>query len=78
MKDFATQIYSAVKSGRLKEPFGPADVKRVCPGWARRTYTVFLAKHAVVNPNNLSGLFQYVGPDQYRTLPEVLKSLASP
>jgi hypothetical protein len=47
MKDFATQIYAAVRNRRLKEPFGPDDVKRACPGWAERTYAVFLPKHAV-------------------------------
>jgi hypothetical protein len=41
MKDFATQIYGAVKDRKLKEPFGPDDVERACPGWAPRTYTNF-------------------------------------
>jgi hypothetical protein len=48
MKDFATQIYGAVRS-ELKEPFGPDDVKRACSGWAEKTYTVFLGKPAVGN-----------------------------
>jgi hypothetical protein len=40
MKDFANQIYAVVRDRRLKEPFGPDDVKRACPGWAERTYTI--------------------------------------
>jgi hypothetical protein len=49
MKAFASQIYAAVKSGRLKEPFNAATVMKACPGWADRTYHVFLGKHAVGN-----------------------------
>jgi hypothetical protein len=72
MKDFATQIYAAVRDRRLKEPFGPDDVKRACPGWAERTYTNFLSKHAVGNPSKTSELFQRIAPGQYRTLPRLL------
>ncbi len=71
MKDFATQIYAAVRDRRLKEPFGPDDVKRACPGWAERTYTNFLSKHAVGNPSKTTELFQRIGPVQYRTLPRI-------
>jgi hypothetical protein len=74
MRDFATQIYAAVRSGRLKEPFGPDDVRRACPGWAQRTYTNFLSKHAVGNPSQTSELFQRVGPGSYRTIPVLLNS----
>jgi hypothetical protein len=74
MKDFATQIYAVVKNGGLKEPFGPDDVKRACPGWAQRTYTNFLSKHAVGNPSGTSELFQRVGPGRYRTIPRLLNS----
>jgi len=69
MRDFAIQIYAAVRSRRLKEPFGPHDVKRACPGWAERTYTNFLSKHAVGNPSKTTELFQRIGPGRYRTLP---------
>jgi hypothetical protein len=68
MKAVATQIYSAVRSRRLKEPFGADDVKRACPGWAERTYTNFLSKHAVGNPSKTTELFERIGPGQYRTL----------
>jgi len=76
MKDFATQIYAAVRDRRLKEPFGPDEVKRACPGWAQRTYTNFLSKHAVGNPGKTTELFQRIGPGRYRTLPRLLNSRA--
>jgi hypothetical protein len=49
MKEFAAQIFAAVQSGRLSEPFGPETLKRACPGWAERTYRTFLPKHAEGN-----------------------------
>jgi hypothetical protein len=69
MKGFATQIYAAVRDRRLKEPFGPDNVKRVCLGWAQCTYTNFLSKHAVGTPSKTVELFQRIGSGQYRTLP---------
>ena len=74
MKGFATQIYEAVRDRRLKEPFGPEDVKRACPGWAQHTYTNFLPKHAVGNPSKTTELFQRIGPGEYRTLTRLQKS----
>jgi hypothetical protein len=65
MKKFATQIYNAVKAGRLAEPFNAAMVKRACPGWAEKTYTVFLSKHAVGN-GSTTELFVRVSPGLYR------------
>jgi hypothetical protein len=72
MREFATQIYAAVRDQRLKEPFGPEEVRRACPGWAQRTYSTFLPKHAVGNPGKTSELFEWVGPGQYRTIPKLL------
>src|SRR4029077_5296706 len=71
----ATQ-YAAVKNRKLKEPFGPEDVKRACPGWAPRAYTNFLSKHAVGIPSKTTELFQFqrIGPGQYRTLPSLFDS----
>jgi hypothetical protein len=74
MGDFASQIYAAVRSGRLKEPFGPADVKRTCPGWAERTYANFLSKHRVGNPSKTTELFERLRPGLYRTLPKLHSS----
>lgn len=70
MKEFASQIYDAVQQGRLKEPFGAADVKRACPGWAESTYKVSLAKHAVGN-GATTELFERVSTGLYRTLPRL-------
>jgi hypothetical protein len=38
MKTFASQIYAAVHTGRLTQPFNAAMVRKACPGWAERTY----------------------------------------
>ena len=74
MKKFASQIFAAVRGGRLKEPFGPDDVRRACPDWALRSYTVFLSKHAVGNPSKTTELFERVAPSRYRTLSELSNS----
>jgi hypothetical protein len=68
LKDFASQIYAAVRGGRLAEPFGPNDAQRACPGWAPKTYTVFLSKHRVGNPGKTTELFERVASGLYRTL----------
>jgi len=68
MKDFASQIYAAVRENRLEEPFSSDDVKHACPGWALRTYSVFLPKHAVGNPGRTTELFERVAPGLYRTV----------
>lgn len=65
MKTFATEIYSAVREGRLAQPFTADMVKRACPGWAERTYHVFLPKHRVGN-GNTTELFVRVAPGSYR------------
>jgi hypothetical protein len=74
MNDFASQIYAAVRGGRLKEPFGPDDVRRACPGWAAKTYSVFLSKHRVGNPGGTTELFERVSAARYRTRPKLRNS----
>ena len=71
MRDFATAIYAAVRSGRLKEPFNAVDVRRACPGWANRTYSNFLSKHRVGNPSKTSEFFIQVAPGLFRTDPDL-------
>jgi hypothetical protein len=66
MKQFASEIYAAVQAKRLREPFDADAVSRACPGWAERTYHVFLAKHAVGNPGKNTELFVRVSPGVYR------------
>jgi hypothetical protein len=65
MKELASQIYGAVRSGRLTEPFTAATVKRACPGWAERTYHVFLPKHWEGN-GRTTELFIHVAPGSYK------------
>lgn len=65
MKEFASQIYAAVRSGRLAEPFNASMLKSSCPGWADSTYHVFLPKHAVGNGTETE-LFIRVSPGMYR------------
>jgi hypothetical protein len=65
MKEFGSEIYAAVHSGKLAEPFNAAMVKRACPGWAERTYRTFLGKHAVGN-GQTTELFVRVGRGLYR------------
>ncbi len=74
MRDVASQIYAAVRAGRLSEPFRSNDVKEACPGWAARTYSNFLSKHAVGNPSKTTELFQKVAAGLYRTIPKLLNS----
>jgi hypothetical protein len=57
MKEFASQIYAAVQSKKLAEPFDADMIKRACPGWTNRTYHVFPSKHAVGNPGKNTELF---------------------
>jgi len=67
MKEFGSQIYAAVRAGRLAEPFNAAMVKRACPGWANGTYHTFLGKHAVGN-GNTTELFVRVGRGLYKRI----------
>jgi hypothetical protein len=66
MKEFGSEIYEAVRSGTLNEPFNAAMVKKACPGWADRSYRTFLAKHAVGNPDSNTELFVRAGRGFYK------------
>jgi hypothetical protein len=65
MKQFACEIYAAVKSGNLKQPFDAAMLKKACPGWAPKTYSVFIGKHAAGN-GKTTELFVRVERGLYR------------
>ncbi len=57
------RIRAAVRAGRLREPFTPADVNRILGiDWAG----VFLPKHRVGNPRGETELFIRVGRGRYR------------
>ena len=58
----------ALQDGRLPPVFGPKEVAVACPGWSKRTYSVFLPKHRVGNPGGDTELFERAGPGLYRML----------
>jgi hypothetical protein len=64
LKQFGSEIYAAVESGKLRQPFDAAMLKQACPGWAPKTYLVFPAKHAVGN-GKTTELFVRVSPRLY-------------
>ena len=65
MREFATEIYTAVQRGKLAQPFNASRVKKACPGWADKTYHTFLGKHAEGN-GATTELFVRVGHGTYR------------
>jgi hypothetical protein len=65
MREIGTQIYDAVRLGRLQEPFTPKMVQKACPGWAKATYGAFLPKHAEGNPGKNTVLFVRVSTGSY-------------
>jgi hypothetical protein len=75
MKTFAMEIYRAVRSGKLKEPFNADMVRKACPGWADQTYNAFLPKHEVDNTGGNSGLFKRTSPGFYKTLSALHKTV---
>jgi len=75
MKAFAEEIYRAVRSGKLQEPFDADMVRRACPGWADRTYNAFLPKHEVDNPGGNSKLFKRTSPGFYKTITALHKTI---
>jgi hypothetical protein len=68
MKAFASEIYAAVRSGKLREPFTATTAKLACPGWADATYKVFFNKHRAGNPGNTTELFIRVARGQFRII----------
>lgn len=58
-------IVTALQSGTLCEPFGPAEFRIACPGFGAGTYNAFLGKHAFGNRGGDSELFERVAPGQF-------------
>ena len=58
MSRFVEDIRRARRREQLQECFRSADVRKACPGWAKRTYTVFLSKHRVGNPGGYTAYFK--------------------
>jgi hypothetical protein len=61
-------IVSAVRAGRLQEPFSSRDFRRACPGFGEGTYRVFLNKHRRGNPGGNSELFERVAQGRFELL----------
>jgi hypothetical protein len=61
-------IVQAVKSGRLKEPFGQDDFRGACPNLGEGTYQAFLHKHRKGNPGGASELFEMISSGKFRLL----------
>ena len=59
-----SSIVQGVRRGDLSEPFGTAEFRRECPGFAENTYRKFLGKHREGNGNE-SELFQRVSRGRY-------------
>ena len=68
MKGLGLQIYAAVETGRLPEPFNRFMLRAACPGWAENTYRQFLAKHEIGNCQGNPQLFRRLDRGWYRTL----------
>jgi hypothetical protein len=66
---FVNDIRQARRRGALPERFRAADVRRACPGWADRTYAVFLPKHRRGNPAGYTEYFDR-HPDGHYSLIE--------
>jgi hypothetical protein len=61
-------IVSAVRSGRLIEPFDQANFRSACPGFGEGTYQAFLYKHRLGNSGGNTELFERVSPGQFKLL----------
>jgi len=61
-------IVTAVRSGRLIEPFSVNDFRNACPGWAEGTYNAFLYKHRKGNYGKASELFEQVGINSFQCI----------
>lgn len=60
-----SSIVEAVQNGKLEEPFTKDDFRKVCPGFAEGTHSVFLKKHRVGNPGGNTELFKEVSPGKF-------------
>jgi hypothetical protein len=65
---FVEDIREARRRGRLPARFRPQDVRKACPGWADKTYNVFLPKHRVGNPGGYTPYFEQHRDGSYSLL----------
>jgi hypothetical protein len=73
MKEFGSQIFAAVASGKHGQPFNDAMIKKASPVWANRTYYTFPGKHRV-GYGKETELFVRVSRGWYRLNPKMVGS----
>jgi len=64
-------LVEAVTGGTLDEPFGQAEFRRVCPGFAEGTYRAFLWKHSGggnTSTGKNSQLLERIAPGRFRLI----------
>jgi hypothetical protein len=59
-------IVTAIRGGKLIEPFSKSEFRAACPGFGDGTYNAFLDKHTVGNPGGNSELFVRVSPGSFK------------
>lgn len=70
MSRFILDIRKARKERRLPQRFFPKDVRDACPGWAEKTYHVFLPKHRRNNPGGYTVYFERHNDGSYSLIEE--------
>ena len=61
-------IVTAIRTGKLSEPFTTRDFQNSCPGFGNGTYNAFLYKHCCGNSGGNSELFLKVQPGKFECL----------
>ena len=67
-KAFASEVYAAVRSGKLVQPFSAETVKRACPGRSEATYRNFFKRHRVGNAVRMAELFVHRGSNHFEII----------
>ena len=70
MSKFVLDIRKARREGGLTRRFRPKDIQKACPGWAERTYYVFLPKHRLDNPGGYKAYFERHSDGSYSLIDE--------
>ena len=68
---FMEDIRRARARGSLPERFWSEDVPRTCPGWAERTYGVFLSKHRLGKPGSYTAHFRRHSDGSYSLIDSI-------
>lgn len=61
MRRFVDAIRRAQNEERLPKRFTATDVRQACPGWAHDTYTTYLNRHCLGNPDGNTVYFMRQG-----------------